>query len=97
MASSRSQQKQLRNEEEAVKAFVSDDPNGRYSFDSERDSMVSELCRGTSGNGPDALSDCVKLHMHSTQLFAAMQKQGFFCALPSDPGQTHMECKPLPK
>jgi hypothetical protein len=39
----------------------------------------------------------LQLQMSSKQMFEAMQNQGFFCSLPSDPAQTHMECKPMPK
>ncbi|PFH50058.1 hypothetical protein AMATHDRAFT_146086, partial [Amanita thiersii Skay4041] len=68
-------------------------PQAHYTFDSQRGSQQSELCRVT---GPRS-RECITLFMHSTRLFEAMQAQGFFCALPSDPGQTHMECKPMPK
>ncbi|KAG2020478.1 hypothetical protein CC2G_005817 [Coprinopsis cinerea AmutBmut pab1-1] len=80
-----------------LESFVSKDPNSRYTFDSEAGSNVSELCRGSSSGGTEALRDCITLQMSSKQMFEAMQNQGFFCSLPSDPAQTHMECKPMPK
>ncbi|KAH7103927.1 hypothetical protein BKA62DRAFT_32010 [Auriculariales sp. MPI-PUGE-AT-0066] len=38
-----------------------------------------------------------QLKLHATAMFASMQDLGFYCALPMEPGQTHMECKPLPR
>lgn len=73
-----------------LKEFVSSDPKARYTFDSERDSTESELCRQGKG-----YEECVTLKMTSKRMFEAMQKYGYFCALPSDPTKTHMECKPL--
>ncbi|KAF6765036.1 hypothetical protein DFP72DRAFT_1162918 [Ephemerocybe angulata] len=81
------------NAEDSLKSFISVNPNGQYSFDSERDSPVSEICRGSKMNE----NDCITLQMNSRRLFEAMQNQGFYCALPMDPGRTYMECKPLPK
>ncbi|KAF9453293.1 hypothetical protein P691DRAFT_801631 [Macrolepiota fuliginosa MF-IS2] len=72
--------------------FLSHDPKARYAFDSERDSPESELCRQKGKE----YEECVTLKMNSRRLFAAMQKYGFFCALPSNPEKTHMECKPMP-
>lgn len=79
--------------EQTLKAFVSEDPNSRYTFDSERDAPQSELCR----EGDKLSRKCIMIQMHSTRLFQAMQEQGFFCALPMDPSRTHIECKPIPK
>ncbi|KAI0736944.1 hypothetical protein C8Q72DRAFT_879358 [Fomitopsis betulina] len=79
--------------EEQLKAFVAEDPNSRYSFDSERDAPQSEICR----EGHDKSRNCITLMMRSTAMFTAMQAQGFFCALPIDPGRTHIECQRIPK
>ncbi|KIL69604.1 hypothetical protein M378DRAFT_68251, partial [Amanita muscaria Koide BX008] len=68
-------------------------PQAHYSFDSERDRPQSIICRET---GPKS-RECITLQMFSTRLFKAMQDQGFFCALPMEPGKTYMECKPLRK
>ncbi|TFK29775.1 hypothetical protein FA15DRAFT_177881 [Coprinopsis marcescibilis] len=81
------------NADDALKSFISRDPNGRYTFSSERDSKTTEICNGRK----EDLADCIMLQMNARRLFESMQEQGFFCALPSDPEQTHMECKPLPK
>ncbi|TEB35969.1 hypothetical protein FA13DRAFT_1209860 [Coprinellus micaceus] len=81
----------LSNEEDRLKSFVNLQPKGPYAFDSERDAKVSELCRGSGMNE----KDCIKLQMSSRRLFKAMQDQGFYCALPMEPGRTHMVCKPL--
>ncbi|KAF8968398.1 hypothetical protein BDZ97DRAFT_1655075, partial [Flammula alnicola] len=71
------------------------DPNRQYTFDSERGSEESELCREGGHKG----RECITLQMNAKRLFEAMQagEQGFFCALPMDPGRTYMSCKPLPK
>lgn len=74
-----------------LKEFLSFDPKARYTFNSERDSAESELCR-QQGQGKGS-EECIA--MSSRQLFTAMQQQGFFCALPSNPEKLHMECKPL--
>ncbi|GJE90873.1 hypothetical protein PsYK624_070170 [Phanerochaete sordida] len=81
------------NPAQTLKAFVSEDPSSRYTFDSERDAPQSELCR----EGDKLSRKCIMIQMHSTRLFQAMQEQGFFCALPMDPSRTHIECKPIPK
>ncbi|KAF9262134.1 hypothetical protein L218DRAFT_929725 [Marasmius fiardii PR-910] len=81
------------NPDEALKNFVAKTPNSKYTFDSERDAPVSEICRE---NGKES-RECIQIQMNSKRMFEAMQSLGFFCALPIDPGQTHMECKPLPK
>ncbi|OCH95488.1 hypothetical protein OBBRIDRAFT_534396 [Obba rivulosa] len=79
--------------EDAVKAFISQDPNSPYTFDSERGAEHSKLCRESKDNG----RECIELQMQATKLFQAMQAQGFFCALPSDPSRTYMECKRIPQ
>jgi len=76
-----------------LRAFVNHNPNMRYTFDSERDSPISELCREEGPRG----RECITMQMNSKRLFEAMQTLGFFCALPIEPGRTYMECKPLPK
>ncbi|TCD65617.1 hypothetical protein EIP91_002422 [Steccherinum ochraceum] len=80
--------------EDQLKSFVADDPNSKYAFDSvERDAPQSEICR----EGNKLSRKCITLKMHSTRMFAAMQEQGFFCVLPMDPSQTHIECTRIPK
>ncbi|KAF9458648.1 hypothetical protein BDZ94DRAFT_1313065 [Collybia nuda] len=76
-----------------LKAFISHDPTAQYNFDSERDSPQSEICRQGGPRG----TECITLQMQSKRLFQAMQDHGFFCALPMDPGRTHMECRPIPQ
>ncbi|KAF8717636.1 hypothetical protein AX14_012079 [Amanita brunnescens Koide BX004] len=80
-------------QERKLADFIAQDPQAIYTFDSERGSSMSELCRETGSSG----RDCITLQMQSTRLFQAMQAQGFFCALPMDPARTYIECKPLPK
>ncbi|KAF8516900.1 hypothetical protein BU17DRAFT_50421, partial [Hysterangium stoloniferum] len=63
-----------------------------YTFDSERDSDHSEICRQEKGQ-----KQCKEISLNSKEMFRAMQDNGFFCSLPIDPGQTHMECRPIPK
>ncbi|KAF8810169.1 hypothetical protein BYT27DRAFT_7187032 [Phlegmacium glaucopus] len=77
---------------DTLKAFVKHDPNCHYTFDSERNSLQSELCREGSGSKG---RECITLQMNSKHLFEAMQELGFFCALPMDPSRTYIECKPL--
>ncbi|KAI0781061.1 hypothetical protein BD413DRAFT_600511 [Trametes elegans] len=78
---------------EVLKEFIAEDPNSVYTFDSERDAPQSEICR----EGKEKGRKCIQMQMYSTQLFQAMQDQGFFCALPMDPAHTHIECKRIPK
>ncbi|KAF8162925.1 hypothetical protein B0H34DRAFT_693461 [Crassisporium funariophilum] len=78
---------------EVLNAFINHDPKCQYTFDSERGSSQSEICREGGRRG----RECMVLQMNSKRLFEAMQEQGFFCALPMDPGRTYMECRPLPK
>ncbi|KAF7778856.1 hypothetical protein Agabi119p4_3201 [Agaricus bisporus var. burnettii] len=80
-----------KNANDVLKSFLSHDPKARYTFDSEKDSPESQICR----QGPQS-EECITLKMNSKQLFKAMQDHGFFCALPFNPDKTHMECKPLP-
>jgi len=82
-----------KNSEDDLKSFISEDPDSRYTFDSERGARQSEICR----EGKEKGRKCIMLAMHSTEMFAAMQAQGFFCALPMDPTRTHMECRRIPK
>jgi len=80
--------------EEILKTFIKRSPAARYTFDSERDAPESELCRQPDGQ---VSKECMMIHMNSKRLFEAMQNLGFFCALPLNPGKTHMECVPIPK
>ncbi|KAL1746082.1 hypothetical protein HDZ31DRAFT_62534 [Schizophyllum fasciatum] len=73
---------------DALSKFVGQDPNATYTFDAPPDVPRAELCRG---------KHCVTLDLYSTKMFECMQKLGFYCALPMEPGRTHMECRPLPK
>ncbi|KZT11420.1 uncharacterized protein LAESUDRAFT_755073 [Laetiporus sulphureus 93-53] len=83
-----------RNPEDELKAFVAEDPESRYTFSSPaRDAPETEICR----EGKDKGRKCISLHMHSTKMFAAMQAQGFFCALPIDPTRTEIECRRIPE
>ncbi|KAI0807145.1 hypothetical protein C8Q74DRAFT_1226111 [Fomes fomentarius] len=79
--------------EKVLDQFIAEDPDSRYTFDSERDAPQSELCR----EGKDKGRKCIMMQMQSTRLFQAMQDQGFFCVLPMDPSQTHIECTRIPK
>jgi hypothetical protein len=72
---------------EFLKQFISRNPNAQYSFDSERNASQSEICRQGKNK------ECIILQMTSRELFAAMQENGFFCALPMDPTRTYIECK----
>ncbi|ESK92872.1 hypothetical protein Moror_9075 [Moniliophthora roreri MCA 2997] len=92
MNTSSSKFKPKDNADEVLKSFVAKDPNTRYTFDSERDAPVSEICR----EYPQS-RECMIIQMNSKRLFESMQSLGFFCALPIDPVKTYMECKPLPK
>ncbi|KAI0664930.1 hypothetical protein C8Q70DRAFT_1049124 [Cubamyces menziesii] len=91
--SQESQDASSKHPEQVLKDFIAEDPNSVYTFDSERDSPKSELCR----EGKEKGRKCIEMQMYSTQLFQAMQNQGFFCALPMDPTRTHIECKRIPK
>ncbi|KAH8102368.1 hypothetical protein DFH11DRAFT_379924 [Phellopilus nigrolimitatus] len=76
--------------------FISKSPASTYTFDSaRRDAPQSELCRAPEGARQQ--KECITIQMQSRRLFQAMQDQGFFCALPIDPKQTHIECTPKPR
>ncbi|KAK0210365.1 hypothetical protein DFS33DRAFT_1292726 [Desarmillaria ectypa] len=77
-----------------LKSFIGTRPSSQYTFDSERDSPRSTICRPS--DSPDG-KECITIEMNSKKLFATMQSLGFFCALPVDPTQTYMECTPMPK
>ncbi|KAH9946215.1 uncharacterized protein BXZ73DRAFT_73028 [Epithele typhae] len=79
--------------EQTLKDFVAEDPDSRYTFDSERGAPKSEIFR----EGKEKGRKCIMVQMHSTRMFQAMQDQDFFCALPMDPSRTHIECTRLPK
>ncbi|KAG8869515.1 hypothetical protein FRC20_001320 [Serendipita sp. 405] len=89
-----SEEKDKSNTEDALKEFIKKAPKATYTFDSERGAPVSELCRQPDGS---VSKECRMIHMQSTRLFEAMQDLGFYCALPLNPGKTHMECVPIPK
>ncbi|KAJ7632201.1 hypothetical protein FB45DRAFT_1057334 [Roridomyces roridus] len=78
-----------------LKAFISRDPTASYTFDSERDAPTSEICRELPNK--QAQRECIAIQMHSKRLFEAMQDLDFFCALPTNPEKTYMECTPISK
>ncbi|KAK0228147.1 hypothetical protein IW262DRAFT_1455338 [Armillaria fumosa] len=79
---------------QTLKSFIGTSPASTYTFDSERDSPRSTICRPSDSTDG---KECITIEMNSKKLFATMQSLGFFCALPVDPTQTYMECTPLPK
>ncbi|OJA17424.1 hypothetical protein AZE42_04824 [Rhizopogon vesiculosus] len=81
------------NADTALNTFISQKAVAEYTFDSDRGSPESELCR----EGGEKGRECITLRMHSTRLFEAMQKQGFYCAVPMDPSRTHIACKKIPQ
>ncbi|KAF7789529.1 hypothetical protein EIP86_000475 [Pleurotus ostreatoroseus] len=102
-----------KNPEESLKTFVSEDPQSRYTFDSERGAPESEICR----EGDKLSRKCIKVNsnafdevipnyagmlfdmdfIESINFIQHQQDLGFFCALPMDPSRTYIECKPIPK
>ncbi|QRV90001.1 hypothetical protein RhiJN_18019 [Ceratobasidium sp. AG-Ba] len=81
------------NPQELVKAFVSIAPAATYTFDGDRDSESAQLCRRERGK-PE---QCIQVSMQAKRLFETMQNMGYFCQLPFDPSQTHMECTRISK
>ncbi|TFK62198.1 hypothetical protein BDN72DRAFT_403854 [Pluteus cervinus] len=73
--------------------FVAKAPKSRYTLQGSKETPQSEVCREGEGN----VRECLVLQMHCTEMFEAMQKHGFYCALPMDPRQTHIECVPISK
>lgn len=70
----------------------------RYTFDSRplqsrEGDRVQKLCRKL----PNGTTSCIILGLETERLFMTMQSQGYFCALPAEPNQTHMECHKIPK
>ncbi|KAG7452853.1 uncharacterized protein BT62DRAFT_31080 [Guyanagaster necrorhizus] len=80
---------------QTLKSFIETRPSSQYTFDSERDSPRSTICRPSDST--DGSKECITIEMNSKKLFATMQSLGFFCALPVDPTQTYMECTPMHK
>ncbi|EEB92184.1 hypothetical protein MPER_09342 [Moniliophthora perniciosa FA553] len=58
------------NADEVLKVWLQKDPNTRYTFDSERDAPVSEICR----EYPQS-RECMMIQMNSKKLFESMQIQ----------------------
>ncbi|KAM0747414.1 hypothetical protein T439DRAFT_359738 [Meredithblackwellia eburnea MCA 4105] len=75
--------------------FVQQAPNSNYSLDelSPSPDAAVRLCR----TGTDGQRSCVEIHDEVTKVFELMQKQGFFCTLPTDPSRTWIECEQLNK
>ncbi|KAI0797864.1 hypothetical protein C8Q75DRAFT_22439 [Abortiporus biennis] len=73
-SSERSRQSQVSEPQRKLASFVSEDPESRYTFDSNRDSQESEICR----EGKKLSRKCIKLQMHSTKMFQAMQTDLLF-------------------
>ncbi|KAI8342608.1 hypothetical protein BC941DRAFT_413283 [Chlamydoabsidia padenii] len=73
------------NELNRLDKFVEKAPGAFYTIDEKG----NELCRQLG----DGQQDCIKLKLEYTEMFSQMQKLGFFCALPMDPTQVHMECR----
>ncbi|KAF8218822.1 hypothetical protein L208DRAFT_1346930, partial [Tricholoma matsutake] len=78
-------------------------PTSLYNFDSECDSLYSEICRQGASRDQGCIIVCWN---HSTETIlcspqphsiASSQAHGFFCALPMDPNYTHIECRLVPK
>ncbi|OAX40033.1 hypothetical protein K503DRAFT_29963 [Rhizopogon vinicolor AM-OR11-026] len=57
------------NADTALNTFISQKTLAEYTFDSDRGSPESELCR----EGGEKGRECITLRMHSTRLFEAMQ------------------------
>ncbi|KAH8922810.1 hypothetical protein BT69DRAFT_1263031 [Atractiella rhizophila] len=79
-------------EAQKVSTFVNQSPNDDYTFDSERNSNITELCAKKNGQ-----LSCIKVAAQSTALFAYMQHLGYFCQLPFDPTETHIQCRRIEK
>ncbi|BEI81744.1 hypothetical protein CcaverHIS002_0209040 [Cutaneotrichosporon cavernicola] len=78
--------------------FVREDPIALYTFDSrvirdehgeQSQQKITDLCRRRR----DGSQSCVKVAAESKALFKMMQTLGFYCALPAQPTETHMECR----
>ncbi|GMK54158.1 hypothetical protein CspeluHIS016_0107440 [Cutaneotrichosporon spelunceum] len=81
-----------------IKDFVKEDPIAIYTFDSrvirdehgeQSQQKTTDLCRRRR----DGSESCVKVAAESKALFKMMQTLGFYCALPAEPTETHMECR----
>ncbi|KAM0787249.1 hypothetical protein ACM66B_006485 [Microbotryomycetes sp. NB124-2] len=78
-----------------VTHFVAQAPNSTYSLNEPQGKGVAvvDVCR-TAGPGDKT---CVQIHQEVTQVFAVMQRLGFFCQLPIDPTHTEIECLKIQK
>ncbi|KAK4053318.1 hypothetical protein OIO90_003930 [Microbotryomycetes sp. JL221] len=96
-----------------VTGFVAQAPNSTYTLNEREkgaalglarfvDGMMfsrvthdfkTDVCR-TAGPGEKT---CVEVHHEVTQVFAVMQRLGFFCQLPIDPTHTEIECLKIQK
>ncbi|KAG0174118.1 hypothetical protein DFQ28_002758 [Apophysomyces sp. BC1034] len=72
-------------EVERLNKFVDVAPQNDYNIDQNSQTLCRQLSNGQE--------QCVKINLEYAQMFSQMQKLGFFCALPMDPTETHMECR----
>ncbi|KAL1921634.1 uncharacterized protein VTP21DRAFT_10276 [Calcarisporiella thermophila] len=81
-------------EVERLERFVREDTAAEYVIDPQftpnpNEKNKGEVCRRLS-NGQ---TRCLRMELDPREMFSQMQRLGFFCALPLDPSQTHMECR----
>ncbi|KAI9227544.1 MAG: hypothetical protein DHS80DRAFT_17057 [Piptocephalis tieghemiana] len=103
-------QEDVRASKARLEAFINEAPNVTYSFDSSPTERVSFCCRapGAGPPGPGQTGDsegvadavtnhqtCVRLGLNQKEMFESMQTLGFFCQVPSNPHQLHLECRKI--
>ncbi|KAG9289251.1 hypothetical protein G9A89_007496 [Geosiphon pyriformis] len=71
-------------------SFVQETPNGNYTIDPQ-----SMVCR-TSENDDKKRLSCVRLReLSEKEIFAEMQKLGFYCALAHNPNESEIQCRKI--
>ncbi|ODV95469.1 hypothetical protein PACTADRAFT_3168 [Pachysolen tannophilus NRRL Y-2460] len=76
-----------------VSEFINQEPRAVYIIDGDRDAPHSIICRDKASGGGQT---CIKLQYNCIELFKAMQKFNYFCALPSNKvDATYFECRKI--
>ncbi|KAI8049552.1 hypothetical protein BDF22DRAFT_623124 [Syncephalis plumigaleata] len=88
-------------EEKRLAAFVSEQPNAEYILDAPllcRDDNTTATSRGeqtssSSSSSSSGQHNCIRSKLEAKEMFAQMQKLGYFCQLPPEPNSVHFICR----
>lgn len=73
-----------------VAQFIGEQPHAVYTIDGQPNDPHSVVCRNADGR-----RECLRLEYDAVRLFKQMQSLEYFCALPTDVGATHFECRKM--